>query len=101
LAGKAAIDAYFAADAQATSAAAISIAAAATEATNAAIKGERGATARPDGTPKPMKKFRYNKKKGRWQYKNPHTGKWMDKPPNWKPPGGTALTANEDGQKCE
>ena len=48
-------------------------------------RGERNRTARPDGGPNPNKKFRENKKTGRWEYKD-QNGKTVRKPPGWKPP---------------
>jgi len=47
-------------------------------------KGKRGQTARPDGTPNPDKKIK-QRADGRYQYKDPHTGKKKIKPPDWKP----------------
>jgi RHS repeat-associated protein len=49
-------------------------------------KGERAWTAKPD---KPAKHARPSKEKpGQWELKDPHTGKWVIKPPGWKPSAG-------------
>jgi RHS repeat-associated protein len=46
-------------------------------------KGKRRKTAKPD---KPGKHARPDPlKPGRYQVKDPHTGKWHDKPPGWRP----------------
>jgi len=47
-------------------------------------KGERGKTARPDGTPNPGKKAKL-RKDGRYEIKDPHTGKSKLKPKGWQP----------------
>ena len=47
-------------------------------------KGERGRTAKPDGTNNPGKHFRQNPD-GTWKYKDSN-GKWRNKPPKWQPP---------------
>jgi RHS repeat-associated protein len=47
---------------------------------------ERGRTAKPDGTSNPDKKFKYNEKTGRWEYKDKN-GKTLVKPPGFVPPG--------------
>ena len=47
-------------------------------------KGERGRTARPDGTNNPGKHFRQNPD-GTWKYQDSN-GKWRNKPPKWRPP---------------
>ncbi|HEV2233469.1 MAG TPA: RHS repeat-associated core domain-containing protein [Terriglobia bacterium] len=49
-------------------------------------KGERKQTGRPEGTPNPAKHARPSKQKpGCWEVKDPHTGKWVVKPPGWVP----------------
>jgi len=48
-------------------------------------KGEGGKTAKPDGTANPTKKFRRDKKTGRWKYIDPHTGQPKLKPPGFEP----------------
>ena len=50
-------------------------------------KGERKHAAKPTGTPNPAKHVRWNDNKGVWEQKDPHTGKWREKPKDWKPPG--------------
>ena len=50
-------------------------------------KGERGRTRKPEGTPNPDKHTRWNDRTGNYEVKDPHTGKWKPKPPNWTPPG--------------
>jgi RHS repeat-associated protein len=46
-------------------------------------KGERRRTAKPDN---PRKHARPSKEKpGQWEVKDPHTGKWVLKPPGWTP----------------
>ena len=48
-------------------------------------KGERGRTARPDGTNNPNKHTKpHPTDPNKIRVKDPHTGKWRDKP---KPPG--------------
>lgn len=66
-------------------------------------KGERGRTAKPEGTMNPGKKFRWDEKSGRWKYKDAN-GKWKLKPPGFTPPGGQGLVASpgSDGSdECE
>jgi hypothetical protein len=49
-------------------------------------KGERKKTSKPDGTPNPGKHARpISGKPGRYEVKDPHTGKWIEKPPGWSP----------------
>ena len=49
-------------------------------------KGERGKAGKPAGTPDPGKHAKPSKAKpGQWLVKDPHTGKWVLKPPGWKP----------------
>jgi len=49
-------------------------------------KGERKLTGKPEGTPNPGKKARPSRKNpGRYEVKDPHTGKWKLKPPGWVP----------------
>jgi len=49
-------------------------------------KGERRGTGKPDATPDPGKHARPSKDKpGQWEVKDPHTGKWVLKPPGWAP----------------
>jgi RHS repeat-associated protein len=48
-------------------------------------KGERGRTAKPDGTPDPTKHGRWDEARKRWKIKDPN-GKWIEKPPGWQPP---------------
>jgi hypothetical protein len=49
-------------------------------------KGERGGTGKPDATPNPGKHAKPSKDKpGQWEVKDPHTGKWVLKPPGWAP----------------
>jgi hypothetical protein len=49
-------------------------------------KGERGKTAKPEGTPNPAKHAKPDPNRpGRWLVKDPHTGKYIPKPPGWKP----------------
>jgi hypothetical protein len=48
-------------------------------------RGERGYTAKPQGTPTPNKKYKWNKKTGRWEYKDPLTGKKIVKPEGFDP----------------
>ncbi len=47
---------------------------------------DRGRAAKPDGTPNTDKKFKYNPKSGRWEYKD-ENGKKIVKPPGFVPPG--------------
>ena len=49
-------------------------------------KGERNTAAKPEGTDNPGKHVRVSKTHpGRYEAKNPRTGKWTLKPPTWKP----------------
>lgn len=101
LAGKSAIDAYMDHLASEQRAAAIALAVSGAEAANmAARKGERGKTAKPDGTPKPLKHFKKDDA-GRWWFKDPHSGKWVLKPKGWKPPEAILVPWSEDEKKCE
>jgi hypothetical protein len=47
-------------------------------------KGERGRTAKPEGTKNPDKKFRKDPVTGRYKFRGPD-GKWRVKPPGWVP----------------
>jgi hypothetical protein len=56
-----------------------------TSVVNATAKGERGTTAKPSGTENPFKHMKpHPSDANRVRWRNPHTGKWIDKP---KPPG--------------
>ena len=46
-------------------------------------KGERRQTGKPDNPGKHARPIRG--KPGRWEVKDPHTGKWIEKPPGWSP----------------
>lgn len=46
-------------------------------------KGERRHTAKPDDPGKHARPV--PGKPGRWQVRDPHTGKWVEKPPGWSP----------------
>jgi hypothetical protein len=46
-------------------------------------KGERGRTRTPENPGKHVKPV--PGMPGRWQVKDPHTGKWKIKPPGWSP----------------
>jgi hypothetical protein len=46
-------------------------------------KGERSQTAKPDNPAKHARPL--PGKPGRWEVKDPHTGKWKPKPPGWSP----------------
>jgi hypothetical protein len=63
-------------------------------------KGERGRTAKPEGTDNPSKKFRYDEKSKRWWYKD-QNGKKILKPPGYEPPKGLfPILGNDDDGGC-